>query len=152
MTIVPASRSLPAVLRSALAPAGAQVRILVATYDTTPAADSRYANIVLDGVSITVPNMNGAAAGAPGSPAYVLADSNGRMWVLGTVTSSGPTASGPGFIAKPGAPTAGDGRNGDSYLDITSLRIYGPKTGGAWGAAVGRIMPLAPTYTQLRSG
>lgn len=146
----PATRSLQVVLRQALAPTDT-LRVLVATYDTTPSADPRYANIVLDGQALTVPNLNAVPAGTPGSPVYVLAN-NSQMWVLGAVTSSGPTASGPAFIAKAGAPTAGDGRNGDTYLDTTTLRLYGPKAAGAWPAALGRVMPLAPTYDQLKAG
>jgi hypothetical protein len=150
VTLTPATRRLEIVLRNALAPADS-LRVLVATYDSTPSADPRYANIVLDGQALTVPNLNAVPAGAPGAPVYVLAE-NSRMWVLGAVTATGPTASGPAFIAKPGAPTSADGRDGDSYLDTSSLRLYGPKAGGVWPAAAGRIMPLTPTYAQLKSG
>jgi hypothetical protein len=38
------------------------------------------------------------------------------------------------------------------YLDTVTNRIYGPKAAGAWPAARGRLMPLAPTYAQLTSG
>lgn len=40
-----------------------------------------------------------------------------------------------------GAPAAGLGVNGDFYIDTTADAIYGPKTGGAWGAATSLIGP-----------
>jgi hypothetical protein len=52
-----------------------------------------------------------------------------------------------------GAPTAGVGIDGTVYLDQSTGRFYGPKAAGAWpGAAIGRLVPLAPTYAQLTSG
>lgn len=147
----PASRSLEFVLRRALAPVG-QLRVLVGTYGTA-SSDPRYANVVIDGQTFVVPNLNGASAGAPGTVAYVLAD-HGRMWLLGTVTSTAPPTPGaPTFIAKAGPPSAADGTDGAVYLDLTSLRFWGPKASGAWpAAAFARVMPLNPTYAQLRSG
>lgn len=44
---------------------------------------------------------------------------NGSTWLSGAV-----------------GPTAGQGVNGDFYLDTVTGEIYGPKTGGAWGAAI----------------
>jgi hypothetical protein len=52
-----------------------------------------------------------------------------------------------------GAPTAAIGVDGAIYLDTASGRLYGPKATGAWpGTALGRIVPLAPTYAQLKTG
>jgi hypothetical protein len=149
---VPATRSLEIVLRDRLAPRST-LRVLVGEYAATPSADLRYVNVVLDGETLAIPSLNGAPAGGVGDPAYVLAD-NARMWVLGTVTSTPlPSVGGPALIAQPGPPSAADGHNGDTYLDTTSLRFWGPKSAGAWpGAAFARVMPLAPTYAQLKSG
>ena len=50
-----------------------------------------------------------------------------------------------------GAPGAGLGVDGDFYIDTTGNLIYGPKTGGAWGAGVsivgdtGPVGPAGPT-------
>lgn len=50
-----------------------------------------------------------------------------------------------------GAPGAGLGVDGDFYIDTTGELIYGPKTGGAWGAGVsivgdtGPVGPAGPT-------
>jgi hypothetical protein len=148
----PASRSLEAVLRRALVP-DPGLRVLIGEYAATPSPDPRYANVELDGVTLSIPNLNGAPAGTTGDPAYVLADA-GRMWVLGTVTASAaPTPGAPTFIAKPGPPAASDGTDGAVYLDLTSLRFWGPKAAGAWpAAAFARVMPLDPTYAQIKSG
>lgn len=60
---------------------------------------------------------------------------------------------GGGFFTGSGAPAAGTGVDGAMYLDTASLRLYGPKAAGAWpGTAIGRLMPLAPTWRQERSG
>jgi hypothetical protein len=60
---------------------------------------------------------------------------------------------GTGFLAGTGAPAAGVGFNGAIYLDTASLRLWGPKAAGAWpGTALGRLVPLAPTYGQITTG
>ena len=57
------------------------------------------------------------------------------------------------LITGTGAPTAGLGSDGAMYLDTATGRFYGPKAAGAWPAtALGRLVPLAPTYAQLTSG
>jgi hypothetical protein len=201
---VPATRSLPAVLRRALEP-GNPLRVTVGTYTTPASTDPRYATINLAGATYTLPQLNGIAAQPDGTPAYILAD-NTRMWVLGTVTATagggaigppgpegpagprgpagptgqtgpaGPTgppgatgpqgpqgpagATGPAgpsgastFVSGTGAPTAGTGVDGSIYLDTATGRMYGPKAAGAWpSTAFGRLMPLAPTYAQLKAG
>jgi hypothetical protein len=203
----PATRSLEAVLRTALDTRG-QLRVVAAEYADPPAADARYARVIIHGQTLTLPNLNGAPPPAAGSVAYVLADDS-RMWVLGTVTATasagtpgpagpagpegpegdagpaGPTgatgatgAAGPAgsagaqgpkgdpgiqgpagpsgastFLSGSGAPTAGVGVDGSIYLDVATGRVWGPKAAGAWpAAALGRIMPLAPTYAQLTTG
>lgn len=193
----PATRSLEAVLRRALAP-GEELRLVVGEFDDPP-ADARYANVVIDGAApLQVPKPPAETAG---KAAYMLA-APGRMLVLGAGTTgpTGPTgpagAQGPQgptgpagaegtagatgsqgpkgdtgatgaqgtqgpqgisgastFIAAAGAPTAGVGVDGAIYLDATSLRFWGPKAAGAWpAAAFARLVPLNPTYAQLRTG
>jgi hypothetical protein len=41
-----------------------------------------------------------------------------------------------------GVPSAGLGADGDMYLDTSTQDIYGPKSGGAWGAIVSNIAGL----------
>lgn len=43
-----------------------------------------------------------------------------------------------------GTPGAGVGFNGDFYLDTVNYLIYGPKTGGVWGAGTSLIGPSGP--------
>ncbi|MED5545701.1 MAG: Calx-beta domain-containing protein [Pseudomonadota bacterium] len=38
------------------------------------------------------------------------------------------------------APAAGTGADGDFYLNVTNGDVYGPKTAGEWGSAVGNLM------------
>lgn len=151
---VPATRSLEAVLRTAVAPRNT-LRVIAAEYAGTPPADNRHANVIINGQTLTLPNLNGVPAGTIGDVCYVLADDT-RMWVLGSVTPTSGTVGPPGpvtFIAKPGPPTAADGVNGAVYLDTTSLRMWGPKNAGAWPAsAFARLVPLNPTYAQIRTG
>lgn len=40
-----------------------------------------------------------------------------------------------------GAPSGGTGNNGDFYIDTTNNEIFGPKTGGAWGAGTSLVGP-----------
>ena len=69
----------------------------------------------------------------------------------GSTGPAGPT--GPAtFISGAGAPTAGTGIDGAFYLDTATGRLYGPKSAGAWPAAVYRVMPLTPTYAQVKAG
>lgn len=47
------------------------------------------------------------------------------------------------FLTGTGAPTAGVGTDGAIYLDLTSLRFWGPKASGAWpGSAFGQLMTI----------
>ena len=76
----------------------------------------------------------------------------------GATGPQGPTgAQGPSgastFVSGTGAPTAGVGVDGSLYLDTASLRFWGPKASGAWpSTAFGRVVPLNPTYAQMKSG
>ena len=82
MSSVPASRSLETVLRGALTEPGSTLRVIAGTYDSPPSADARYANVVINGEHLTIPNLNAQAAGVPGQLVYVLADRS-HMWVIG---------------------------------------------------------------------
>jgi hypothetical protein len=82
---VPATRSLPAVLRALTAVPAGTVTLLVGTY-AAAGTDKRYANVTLDGETLQVPRLQGAANGIPGQPAYVLAAGD-RMLALGTVAA-----------------------------------------------------------------
>ena len=66
---------------------------------------------------------------------YLTFDSNGDP-----ETATGISA----WIIDNGVPSdAADGDNGDLYLDTGTGNIYGPKSGGAWGVAVGTL--IGPT-------
>lgn len=54
-----------------------------------------------------------------------------------------PGAAGSKWFAAVGAPAAATGANGDYYLNVTNGDVYGPKTSGAWGSAVGNIKGAA---------
>lgn len=108
MILTPASRSLDAVLRDALAVPGG-LRVVAGTYAPSQPADRRYANVILGGATVSVPNLNGAPAGAPGAVCYVLADDS-HMWVLGAPAASG--SAGPPGPAGPAGPTGPTGATG----------------------------------------
>lgn len=55
---------------------------------------------------------------------YVITDGADRTLLTGT-----------------GAPTAGDGINGDFWINTTSWLIYGPKAAGAWPSGVSLVGP-----------
>lgn len=78
--------------------------------------------------------------------------SQGPQGIQGPIGPAGPSGAST-FVSGSGAPTAGVGLDGAIYLDLASGRLYGPKAAGAWpGTALGRIVPLIPTYAQLASG
>jgi hypothetical protein len=115
------------------------------------------------GAASTVPGPTGpqGAIGPTGltGPQGVKGDTGdtgaqGPQGVKGDTGAQGPA--GPSgastFMAGVGAPTAGVGVDGTIYLDTASLRLYGPKAAGAWGAAMGRVAPLNDTWRTTRSG
>jgi hypothetical protein len=56
--------------------------------------------------------------------------------------ASGPAgADGNTVLYGAGAPSAGVGVNGNFYIDTTAHAIYGPKTGGSWGASTSLVGP-----------
>jgi hypothetical protein len=99
------------------------------------------------------PTGQAGPAGPPGA--------TGTAGPTGTTGPAGPTgptgAAGPSgastFISGTGPPAAGTGVDGSIYLDISTGRMWGPKASGAWpSAAFGRLLPLTPTYAQLKTG
>jgi hypothetical protein len=57
------------------------------------------------------------------------------------------------IVTGTGAPTAGTGANGQLYLDLAALEVWGPKAAGAWpGAAFARLMPLVSTWQTVKAG
>ena len=52
-----------------------------------------------------------------------------------------PGEDGKSVLNGAGAPAGGTGVDGDFYIDTTNDDIYGPKTGGAWGAPTSLIGP-----------
>jgi hypothetical protein len=57
----------------------------------------------------------------------------------GAAGPTGPAGVGAAWQQGAGAPTAGDGANGDFWLNTSNGDIYGPKTAGAWGAVIFNI-------------
>lgn len=98
----------------------------------------------------TGPTGATGTTGAPGAtgPQGVKGDT-GATGAQGPTGPSGAST----FLSGSGAPTSGVGVDGSVYLDTASGRLWGPKAAGAWpGSALGRIVPLAPTYAQLKTG
>lgn len=72
----------------------------------------------------------------------VLTDDDQTPWVLTTapVVADAPPVS---FAAGIGAPTSDVGGIGTVYLDVISLRVYGPKESRGWPAvAIARLLPI----------
>lgn len=86
-------------------------------------------------------------AGATGSQGPT-----GSQGATGAQGPAGPSGAST-FMSGSGAPSAGIGVDGAMYLDVTSLRLWGPKAASAWPASpIGRLMPLAPTWRQVSTG
>lgn len=82
--------------------------------------------------------------GSDGAVAYdatamVFYTKTGDTWDTGTSFRGSTVLNGAG------APSSGTGNNADFYLDTTNTRLYGPKTGGAWGAYVSLVGPTGST-------
>jgi len=76
----------------------------------------------------------------------------GPQGIQGIQGPQGPSGAST-FLSGSGAPTAGVGVDGSIYMDYTNLRLWGPKAAGAWPSSpFGRIMPLNPTYAQVKAG
>jgi hypothetical protein len=74
------------------------------------------------------------AAGAWGASVANITGPQGAEGLQGD-----PGADGASILSGAGAPGAGVGENGDSYINTTNGDVYGPKTGGAWGDPTGNI-------------
>jgi hypothetical protein len=58
------------------------------------------------------------------------------LWVTPAAGGGG------GFLTGTGAPGSGVGNNGDVYLDLATLEMWGPKAAGAWpGVAFAKLVP-----------
>jgi hypothetical protein len=107
---VPASRSLPNVLRAMLDQPGG-VELLVCEFGS-PLSGSEalaYANVVIKGSELKVPKLNGAVA-ALGTPAYVLA-SRDFLLCLGAVSTAAVQVAVEGYhmVGTAGQPAFGAG-------------------------------------------
>jgi hypothetical protein len=85
VSAIPITRSLPVVLRAALAANAPALHLLVGTFGAVDPSNA-YANVVLGGVPVRVPLLRGATE-TPGAPAYVLATDD-FLLCLGTVTAA----------------------------------------------------------------
>src|SRR5690606_6940254 len=57
-------------------------------------------------------------------------NAGGGIWECGA-----PGADGRSVLSGAGAPSGALGSDGDFYIDTSAWAIYGPRMGGAWGAA-----------------
>lgn len=82
------------------------------------------------------PNTIGSdGAVAYDATAMVFYTNTGGTWDTGTSFRGSTVLNGAG------APSSGTGNNADFYLDTTNTRLYGPKTGEAWGGYVSLVGP-----------
>ena len=98
--------------------------------------------------------LQGRAVSATAPATGAVLSWNGTAWTPGSGTT-GPTGSpgvdGAKFYSGSGAPSSGFGASGDFWLDTTNGVLYGPKSGGSWGAGVqlqsGPQGPTGPAST-----
>jgi hypothetical protein len=98
-------------------------------------------------------SANGDYYEKTGASAWTLRGNlRGPQGATGPQGNPGPSGAST-FTSGTGAPSAATGVDGAIYLDTASGRLWGPKASGAWpGTALGRVVPLAPTYAQLKAG
>jgi len=147
---VPFTRTLSYVLREQLSATG--VRALIAKVASVPDADT--VRIDQAGTQTTIPRISSYVP-TVGEPVYCIAADSLilALGAVGGVSGGGGTPPPVTFVSGTGPPSGTVGDNGAVYLDRTSLRFYGPKAAGAWpGTAFARLMPLQPTYAQLKAG
>jgi Collagen triple helix repeat (20 copies) len=95
------------------------------------------------GADSTVPGPQGPK-GDPGA--------TGATGPQGPTGATGPSGAST-FLSGTGTPTAGIGVDGSVYLALDTLELWGPKAAGAWpNTALGRLMPLAPTWGNVKTG
>lgn len=86
------------------------------------------------------PNTIGSdGAVAYDASAMVFYTNTGGVWDTGT------SFRGSSILSGSGAPSSGTGNNADFYLDTSNWRIYGPKSGGAWGSYTSLVGPTGAT-------
>jgi microcystin-dependent protein len=97
--------------------------------------------------------------GPPGPPGPVgpQGPAGGPQGPAGPVGPQGPAGVGSLWLQGEGAPSSGDGGEGDFWLDTNSGNIYGPKGGGGWGGVVfniaeGQQGPAGPAGPQGPQG
>ena len=73
----------------------------------------------------------------------------GLQGIPGPIGATGkPGQDGNGLLHGAGFPTPEDGKDGDFYIDVTKMAVFGPKTGGVWGKPV-YLRPEDNKTTQL---
>lgn len=90
-------------------------------------------------LTFTIPRGNTGLTGPDGDSAYQIAVADGfsgteAEWLASLVGARG--ADGRTILHGTGSPSdSTDGNNGDFFIDTVGNNIYGPKSGGLWGAA-----------------
>jgi hypothetical protein len=82
---------------------------------------------------------NGAAAWTALAYSSGVMGPTGATGATGTTGATGATGYSPAWIVAAGAPGPGSGNSGDMYINAATSDVYGPKSGGAWGAIVANI-------------
>ena len=82
---LPATRGLANVLRQQQAKPSTEVRLVVATAETTPATEHASINVSIEGVSVQVPKVKGLVV-PPGEPVYIMATCDFAL-AVGTVST-----------------------------------------------------------------
>lgn len=79
----------------------------------------------------------------------------GSSGAAGATGAQGPTGpAGRSVLSGAGVPSAGTGAEGDFYINLAdpNLRIFGPKTGGAWGSGINLVGPQGAAGTNGTNG
>ena len=87
-------------------------------------------------------------AGAWGSPTSMIGPQGptGATGSTGAPGSTGPAgADGKTVLNGTSDPTGGVGTNGDFYINTSTNKIFGPKSGGVWPTGVSLVGPQGPT-------
>jgi hypothetical protein len=147
---VPFTRTLSYVLREKLDRTG--ISALIAKVSSIP--DGKRVTIDQAGVLTTIPRISSYVP-TVGEPVVCLAGDSMILAIgaVGGVAGGGGTSTPVTFVSGTGPPTGAVGADGAVYLDRASLRFWGPKASGAWpGTPFGRLVPLNPTYAQIKAG
>ncbi|MBS2008248.1 MAG: hypothetical protein JST01_14465 [Cyanobacteria bacterium SZAS TMP-1] len=111
---------------------------------------------ITDNINSEPPSANWASLGQKGDTGP--AGPKGDTGATGATGATGPTGpagangtngtngtNGNTVLSGTGAPSGGTGVNGDYYIDTVALKIYGPKTAGAWGSGTNIQGPTGAT-------